>query len=388
MSRARGRPPRIGLALAGGGPLGAAHEIGTLCALEEALEGLSFTDLHHYVGVSAGGVIAAALANGLRPRELCAAFIENRGAGGDEFDPAWLTVPAYGELLQRSARLPLLAATAAWRATWGRKPPLQALEALAPAWPTGVFSSEQIHARLQQAFTRPGRSNDFRDLRGRLTLVATELDTGEPVAFGRPGWDHVPISRAVQASCALPGLFPPVAIEGRNYVDGALGKTMHASVVLEQGVDLLLCVNPLVPLRAVDIAAGGLPAVLSQTFRTMIHSRLAPAIKHYARAFPATDIVLLEPDRADPELQRANIFSTGQRRRLAEHAYQQARAWLRQHEEPLAATFGRHGVRLSREVLHDRGRTLVAPPPVRHLSQALARLDNVLDGLDSALQPA
>ena len=59
-------------------------------------------------------------------------------------------------------------------------------------------------------FNRPGRSNDFRELRSRLTLIATELDTGEAALFGRPGWDHVPISRAIQASAALPGI-PPVA---------------------------------------------------------------------------------------------------------------------------------------------------------------------------------
>ena len=68
------RPPRIGLALAGGGPLGAIYELGALCALDEALEGLDLNDCEHYVGVSAGGFIAAGLANGMRPRELCAAF--------------------------------------------------------------------------------------------------------------------------------------------------------------------------------------------------------------------------------------------------------------------------------------------------------------------------
>ena len=70
--------PKIALALAGGGPLGAVYEIGALCALEEALQGIDFTRLHHYVGVSAGGFIAAGLANGMSPRELCASFIESR----------------------------------------------------------------------------------------------------------------------------------------------------------------------------------------------------------------------------------------------------------------------------------------------------------------------
>ena len=93
--------PRIALALAGGGPLGAIYEIGALCALDESLQGISFTELHHYVGVSAGGFIAAGLANGMTPRELCAAFIENDDKASEVFDPAWLMVPAYGEFLRR-----------------------------------------------------------------------------------------------------------------------------------------------------------------------------------------------------------------------------------------------------------------------------------------------
>ena len=69
---------------------------------------------------------------------------------------------------------------------------------------------------------RPKRTNDFRQLKHKLFLVATDIDTGASVPFGADGWDDVPIARAVQASAALPGLFPPVEIGGRYYVDGAL----------------------------------------------------------------------------------------------------------------------------------------------------------------------
>lgn len=386
--RAAARRPRVALALAGGGPLGAIHEIGALCALEESLAGLDFTALDHYVGVSAGGFIAAGLANGIGPRAMCAGFIEDDRSAGDLFDPAWLTVPAWDEYLARARRLPALAATALWQATWRRKPWLQALEGMAPLLPTGLFSSEEIHRRLSVLFDRPGRSNDFRALRGRLVLLATELDTGRPVAFGTPGWDDVPVSRAVQATCALPGLFPPVHMGGRAFVDGALAKTMHASSALQQGADLVLCLNPLVPFQVPGIADGGLSAVLAQSLRTMIHSRLALGMKHYAHAWPDADIVLLEPDPQDREWFGANPFSYGQRRRLAEHAYQQTRAWLRANEGRLAVTLGRHGITLRRELLHDAARVLVAPPRPRRLAPALARLHGVLDDLERTLRPA
>jgi NTE family protein len=383
-----GRRPRIALALAGGGPLGAIYEIGALCALQDCLEGVDFVAIDHYVGVSAGGFIAAGLANGIRPREMCAGFIENSGPAGEVFDPAWLSVPAWGEYLKRLRRLPALALSAALQGTWGGKPWLQALEGMAPLLPTGLFSNEEIHTRLAALFSQPGRSNDFRDLRGRLTLLATDLDTGRPVDFGSPGWDEVPISRAVQATCALPGLFPPVMIGGRSYVDGALTKTMHASAALGEGVDLVLALNPLVPFQVPGIAEGGLAAVLSQTFRTMIHSRLALGMRHYAHRWPGVDIVLIEPDPRDPELFGANPFSYGQRRRLAEHAYQQTRAWLRAREPQLTPLLAKHGVGLRTRVLHDEDRVLIHPWQPRRLGSALLRLHDVLDQLEDKLQAA
>jgi NTE family protein len=386
--------PRVALALAGGGPLGAIYEIGALCALDEALDGIDLARLDQYVGVSAGGFIAAALANGMSPREICASFIEGEGDDADQFDPAWLLVPAWGEFARRAWMLPMVATSAFWRATLGRRPLSHVLDHLGRTLPTGLFSNELVDTRLARVFSRRGRTNDFRQLRARLTLVATDLDTGEAAPFGRPGWDQVPISRAVQASCALPGLFPPVDIGGRHYVDGALKKTMHASVALDEGVDLLLCVNPLVPFDARGdgiprIADAGLPAVLSQTFRSLIHSRMALGMKHYERAYPDTDIVLFEPDPLDSELYLANTFSYSQRRQLAEHAYRRTRATLRQRQSELTSTLARHGMSLNRAVLADTQRHLVQPrPPASRLGRTVERLQAVLDELDWNLKTA
>lgn len=403
MSNTDSARPKIALALAGGGPLGAVYEIGALCALDEALEGISFNRLHHYVGVSAGGFIAAGLANGFTPRELCASFIENQAEGADIFDPAWLMVPARGEFLRRAIMLPGLALSALWSATFGRRSLMHSLERLGAALPTGIFSNEEVHRRLEHLFTRAGRSNDFRRLGNRLTLVATNLDTGEAAPFGAPGWDHVPISRAVQASSALPGLFPPVEIDNHYFVDGALKKTLHASVALEEGIDLLICLNPLVPFNAIEpheahdaappahgrgiprMVDGGLPAVLSQTFRSMIHSRMELGMKQYERLYPQTDIVLLEPDKRDPELYLANTFSYRQRREMAEHAYRQTRHMLRTRPE-IAAKLARHGIRLRATALQDTQRRLLAPLPApARVGPTVAALERALDGLDAAM---
>ncbi len=371
-----------------------------------SLTGLDFNGLDHYVGVSAGGFIAAGLANGMSPRALCATFIENDTSALDVFDPAWLMVPAYGEFLRRGLMFPALAASAVWRYTVQGKSLTSALERLGPGMPTGVFSNDEVDKHIRQIFSAHGRSNDFRQLKARLTLVATNLDSGEAAPFGRPGWDHIPISKAVQASSALPGLFPPVEIEGQHYVDGALKKTMHASVALDEGVDLLLCLNPLVPFDATAphlapdqahdpnfehrriprIVEGGLPAVLSQTFRSMIHSRLELGIKGYERAYPQTDIVLIEPDHRDPELYLANTFSYGQRRHLAEHAYQQTRALLRAGDSDLVRKLQRHGIGLKHGVLNNAHRHLALPrTPASRLGQALASLHTVMEDLDHAV---
>jgi predicted acylesterase/phospholipase RssA len=394
---------RIGLALAGGGPLGAIYEIGALCALDEVLVGLDFTDCHSYIGVSAGGFIAAGLANGMTPRELCASFIENAGADHDIFEPSLLIRPAWREFAQRLAMLPGLTANAALRFAFTRRSLSSTIERLGRALPTGLFSNEMIDVQLRRQFAAPGRSNDFRQLKRKLVLVATDLDSGESAPFGQPGFDHVPISKAVQASSALPGLFPPVEIDGRFYVDGALKKTLHASVLLDEGLDLLICLNPLVPFDATRPAAhrvlsggaaaiprlvdGGLPVVLSQTFRSLIHSRLEIGMKGYERSHPDTTIVLFEPDHRDPEMFLANTFSYAQRRALAEHAYQRTRQMLRSRRSVLGAQFARHGVTIDDAVLDAPDRRLLAAPALRrrNAGQVLRRLEEVLDDLDQAL---
>jgi len=397
---ASGGGPRIGLALAGGGPLGAIYEIGALCALEEALPGLDFTRLHGYVGVSAGSFIAAGLANGLTPRELCAAFIENNDAAGDMFRPSLLMRPAWGEYVKRAAAVPRLAAQALWHYTFRRRSLLEAFERLGRALPTGLLSGAAMERHLARLFTAPGRSNDFRTLKRKLVLVATDLDSGDALPFGQPGLDEVPISLAVQASAALPGLYAPVEVKGRTCVDGALKKTLHASVLLDEGLDLLVCLNPLVPFDATHtprhkvlgsneariprLVDGGLPTVMSQTFRSLIHSRLELGMKGYVETHPHTDIVLIEPDQRDAEMFLANSFSISTRRLLAEHAYQRTRELLRTRRSTLGAQLARHGVAIDHAVLDDTQRRLVGKTrvPSTRAGRALKRLDETLADLE------
>ncbi len=363
---------KIAIALAGGGPIGAMYEIGAVTALAEALDGVDFNDLYAYVGVSSGGFLAAGLANGLTPGRMARLFVESEGSDDEPFHPEILLRPAFREYLQRAASIPPLLLASIWHYV---SHPLdqhfvESFQRLSRAVPTGMFNNEGINDFLTRLFSVAGRTNDFRELKRKLFLVATDLDSGKSVAFGGPGFDQVPISTAVQASAALPGLFPPVLIDGRYYVDGALKKTLHASVALRYGAKLVLCINPLVPFDsqlAADhghparhrLVEGGLPLVLSQTFRAIIHSRMQVGMGKYATEFKDADVVLFEPNRDDADMFFTNVFSYASRRRLSEHAYHKTRAELLRRSDELAPLLARHGIRIRFDVLRDEGRRLI-----------------------------
>ena len=401
-----------GLALAGGGPLGAMYEIGVLLALDEALEGLDFNKFDIYVGVSAGSFITAGLANNITPNEIFKLFIENRaadkgiakrGGGKETLRPELFLTPAWNEYFSRAKTLPPLLAKALLRTL---SHPfsgslLDKFAGLTRALPTGLFDNTSIRLFLKKTFSEPGRSDDFRQLKPQLFSVATDLDTGESVAFGGVGFEHVPISVAVQASAALPGLFPPVEIDGHYYVDGALKKTLNASVAMQEGAKFVLAVNPLVPFDAnyakrrgkqemEKLVEGGLPTVLSQTFRALIHSRMHVSLQKYQTMYEDCDVVLFEPNKDDAKMFFTNLFSYSTRKQVCEHAYQATRRDLLKRRFELEPIFTKYGITINFDVLKDQSRTLdsrlfkrgVQIPKRQRLDEATLDLADTLAELD------
>ncbi|MCM2311469.1 MAG: patatin-like phospholipase family protein [Steroidobacteraceae bacterium] len=401
-SRRRSTPSRnrFGLALAGGGPLGAFYEVGTLHAISESFEGIDLTNFDMYVGVSSGAMIAAGLVNGYDTADMGLVFIHN---ASPEFPvrPGLFLRPAFREYLRRLNAIPGLAADILRQ--YLRDPGKDWAEAIDPIGrllPTGLCDNRPFERFLAQMFSGPGRTNDFRELRRSLYIVATELNSGYSVRFGEPGQDHVPISRAIQASTALPGLYPPVAIDGHTFVDGALMRTMNASLLLDEGADFVICINPLVAFDAssaprrygdnrkdLDLTRGGLPVVLSQTFRAMIQSRMQVGHRTYKQSYPDSDVLLFEPDRGDDELFFKNVFRYADRKRLAEHAYQRTRRDLYSHADALEPLLVRHGIRLRRDLLSDRSRTFTAAvlERGRRMQPVTGSLHRTLDRLENAL---
>lgn len=400
------KPPRgklrkssIGLAVAGGGPIGGMYELGALRAMEEALEGLDLTKLDVYVGVSSGAFLSAGLANRLSTAEMCRIFLTH-DSDQAHFRPEAFLRPAFAEYGRRVLSVPRV--LAGWISELISKPLdtdwSDLLGRLGTLIPTGLFNNEAIEEFLRSVFESHGRTNDFRELRHKLFVVSVDLDTGQTVRFGSEGFDHIPISRAVQASAALPGLYPPVEIDGRWYVDGALRRTLHASVALEEGCDLVIGVNPLVPFdaglaqrngRAVpeSLMEGGLPAVLSQTFRTLLRSRMQVGLEKYQRQYEKSDLVLFEPSPDDVEMFFTNVFSYESRVRVAEHAYRSTLSDLHARYDQLAPLFARHGIRLRKEIVSDINRELMSSlgirPPRR--TDATTRLRRALDELDQSI---
>ena len=391
---------RFGLALAGGGPLGAFYEVGTLHAIGESFERLDLTNLDMYVGVSSGAMIAAGLVNGYDTADMGLVFIHN-ASREHPVRPGLFLRPALREYLKRVNAIPGLAVDILKQ--YLRDPGKDWAEAIDPLGrllPTGLCDNRPFERFLARMFTGPGRTNDFRELRRSLYIVATELNSGYSVRFGEPGQDHVPISRAIQASTALPGLYPPVTIDRHTYVDGALMRTMNASLLLDEGADFVICINPLVAFDAssvprrygdvrkdLDLTRGGLPVVLSQTFRAMIQSRMLVGMRTYKESYPTTDVLLFEPDRGDDELFFKNVFRYADRKRLAEHAYQRTRRDLARQADALEPVLARHGIRLRRDVLYDRSRTFsgAVQERARRMKPVTGALHRTLDRLESTL---
>ncbi|MCP4901694.1 MAG: patatin family protein [bacterium] len=399
----------IGLALAGGGPQGSVYELGALRALDEALDGIDFNRIPVYVGVSAGAFIAACLANGLQSDQLCRAIIKH-DPGEHPFSPATFLRPALGRIVRSGLKVPRLLGEAVWEAATipSERRLLSSLMRLGRALPVGIFDNEPMRAYLAKVLSRPGRTDDFRELSSKLFVIATDLDSGQAIRFGDVGFDHVPISTAVQASSALPGLYPPVEIDGRSFVDGVLLKTVHASVALEQDIDLLLCINPIVPVdTAQTVEQGvmkrgrlvdrGLPTVMSQTLRTIIHSRMGAGLAAYETRYKDKDVLVFEPSPEDYGMFFTNVFSFAKRKAVCEHAYKTIRSKLWKNRDRICPILERHGVQLREEMLTDEDRTVWQSvelhkkrrrsilPLTAKLERALTSVEVLVDNAQGAL---
>ena len=146
-------------------------------------------------------------------------------------------------------------------------------------------SSRSTFERFLETFFPPrGVSNSFLGLPRRLRVVAHDLDSAERVLFGAPGFDDVPVARACCAATALPLFYSPVRIRDGT-TSTAAWRVGHLDVAESEGADLVVLVNPMVPVRA---DTSGVPTGKGRRQRTRqgAHVGLQPAMRIGVHAAP------------------------------------------------------------------------------------------------------
>ncbi len=378
---------KVALVCAGGGVTGAVYEVGVLRALEDLLD-RSVLDFDMYVGVSGGAFVASLLANGISPRQLYDELLSgsSRLFGGIGSPLFRLGV---GDVARRSLRVPRVLREALGR-FWRRESegPYDLVLPFFELLPAGLLDNSGVADFLATRFRERGGADSFASLRRELFIVAVDIDTGEAIAFGDRGYRDVAISKAVQASTALPGLYRPVRIGRRDYVDGGVKKTAHVNLAIRHGADLVICINPIVPILndpkrrplGERLSGKGITYVLDQVLRITLYGRMQYGMERYGREHPEVDIVLIEPAREHMKMFAHNIMRVAARRTVAEYGYRSALASFRRKRLSLARRLGSHGV-------HLRPKTAAPPrkPTNGHFAEVSRRLAGSLDSLESRL---
>jgi predicted acylesterase/phospholipase RssA len=343
----------VALVCAGGGITGAVYEIGCLRAMEDLFD-RSMVDLDVYVGISGGAFVSSLISTGFTPREL---YQEITAEATSPFGVPGALLFRLGvrDLLKRSLRAPGLLSRGLGTAlrTEGRNG-YDLLFSLLELLPPGLLDNSGIRNYIARVLALRGRPDRFVQDERELYLVAVDLDNGNSVAFGEEGHRDVPISLAVQASTALPGLYRPVRIGTRDFVDGGVKKTAHINMAIRHGADLVICINPIVPILNDTrngplnghLANRGVSYVLDQVLRIMLHARMEYGMERYQREHPEVDILLIEPTRDDMRMFSYNIMRYAARRVVARYGYRSALHSFRQHHRKYKAVLARHGIRL------------------------------------------
>jgi NTE family protein len=287
------------LVLGAGGVLGEAWMRGVLSGAQAA-GGPDFRACEYLVGTSAGSIVAATLSAGRRPEV-----------------PTGGTVPESALGAEPSALRRLIDAGGAWG--YGAIGPATGL-ALRAAEPVEAMARAAMLARIPRG-GRPidrlaaeidGMHSRFDE---RLRIVCVERASGRRVVFGERGAPAARVGQAVQASCAIPGVFAPVRIEGREYVDGGVWSLTNLDVAPARRGQQVLCLNPTG--RAAEPAASLVSALARW-------SRARVAVEQQYLRTRGVGVRTIAPDRAAAEALGPNLMDPRRAADAADVGYQQA----------------------------------------------------------------
>jgi predicted acylesterase/phospholipase RssA len=360
--RTRKRPSKTALVLGGGGFTGGVYEIGALRALDLLAVNSTVNNFDIYVGTSAGSFVGSLLSNGITPDEMMQVLNKRVPSELEDLDLDKVLTPNYLGFLQKALALPLRGAELARALLKVRE--VSAIDlgvALAETLPTGLYSGSGVGDYVEEVLTDAGRANDFRLMDRELYITATDLDTTERIVFGEKGWADVPISKAVECSTALPMIYKPVELKGRQMVDGGIRSTTNLDIAVERGAKFIVVVNPIVPYvndfektiptmlgtRVRRVSDMGMPAIANQTFRIMSHARLHQAVDQWREKYPGVDIILIEPEPNDELMFGTPIMDYSQRLRIARHGFESVTAKLAEDYDQFEEIAKRHGLEIS-----------------------------------------
>ena len=357
---------RRALVLCGGGITGAMYEVGALAAVDDFLGAagggapLGSTRFDIYVGISAGSYVATALCGGITPQRLASAVLGDPREAGlvphkrtdlFRFEPlrAALAGLRLGGALVRST----------YRVARGTLTLGEVAGELAAATPAGAFSLRPYQRFLERFLREQGLPQRLSAMPRELFIPVNDLDSGHRVVFGGPGPGYlaeVGIAEAICASSAIPMVFEPVRILGRDYIDGGTGKADHVDVALKRGAELVLVINPMVPIahnpRAGSGLLGksdrlrdhGLLTVYDQTMRMAIKARLHQGLRRWQAEYPKATILLLEPDEIDADMFLQNPMNFDARVQILSYGYKSAAQQLLARRGRFEAMCRRHGL--------------------------------------------
>ncbi|MEY4577985.1 MAG: hypothetical protein RL701_2688 [Pseudomonadota bacterium] len=354
--------PRIGLCLCGGGVTGAMYQVGCLAALEDRIEAFSAGNFDVYVGTASGAAVATAMAGGLSVQRLYRALLDP----ADDFFPLSRNhllridvaelLRGFGTTISAARRIMSSAATNPLDVNvWTE------LERFVDSLPAGVFTLDPYERFLSEFMTRRGVSHSFAELPRPLYIVANDLDAGQRVVFGQGNLRDVPIPRAIAASSALPILYAPVRHNDRDYIDGGIGEVAHVDIAQEQGCELIIVVNPMVPVHAgasgLDVPTGHGPKrrvrdkgalwVYEQAIRMRSEARLRTSLDALRTSAPNTQFLVLEPKQTDATLFMYSPMNFAARRAILEEGYTSTARMLADPESPIRATLEARGYKIA-----------------------------------------
>jgi NTE family protein len=367
--RGRRRRSKTALVLGGGGFTGGVYEIGALRALDLLSVNRTVNEFDVYVGTSAGAFIGSMVANGITPEEMMRVLNRKLPSPIRDIDLGTLLKLNYGGFVKRSLTFPFRIAGLARElaSNVGQISAVDVVGGLAAALPTGVYTGRGIESYVAEVLADPDRTDDFRLLDTELYLPATDLDTAERVTLGEGEWADVPISRAVAASGALPMIYEPVEINGREFIDGGIRSTTNVDVAVDAGAKFIVVINPLVPFvndftktiptmtgsRARRVSDMGFTAIGNQAFRVLSHDRLHRAVAEWEQLYPGVDIILIEPELDDELMFGTSILDYRARLEIAKHGFESVTLRLARDYERYKAIAERHGIDISaRRVRH------------------------------------